>query len=145
MRTLKKNKQTIYYANQIDSVPIYELDNDGNKILDYTDSEGNEYYRETGEYEPLYGSVSEVFGNIAMSGDESKDSEYGIDRSDYDAVLILDKGDADISETSIIWYESDVKYKDEKRTVPDRDSADFKILKPTPSLNGIKYLLGKLV
>lgn len=133
----------MYYSNQIDTVPIYETDENGD--IKYIEVDGVRVPVETGEYEPLYGDVVEIEGNIATSGDESKETEYGIDSSGYDAILVLDKGEADISETSIIWFANSVHYKDEECTIPDRSSADYKVLKPTPSLNGIKYLLGKLV
>ena len=46
LRTLKKNKQKMYYALQVGEVPIYETDEYGNII--YTD--GGTLI-ETGEYE----------------------------------------------------------------------------------------------
>lgn len=144
MRTLKKNKQTLYYANQIGTTPIYQLDENGNKLV-YTDDEGNEYFLETGEYEPLYGPAYEFEGNIAMSGEESKVVEFGIDVSDYDAILILDKDAIDITETSRIWHESEVAYIDSDEENADGKTADYKALKPSPSLNQSKYLLGRIL
>ena len=144
MRTLKKNKQTLYYANQIGTTPIFQLDEDGNKIV-YTDDDGNEYFLETGEYEPLYGPAYEFEGNIAMSGGESKEAEFGIDVSDYDAVLIVDKNAVEFTETTRIWHENEVAYIDSNMENSDGKNADYKVLKPSPSLNQPKYLLGRIV
>ncbi len=144
MRLLKKNKQTLYYANQIGTTPIYQLDEEGNKVV-YTDDDGNEYFLESGEYEPLYGPAYEFKGNISMSGDKSKEAEYGIDTSDYDAVLILDKNAIDITETSRIWHESEVSYIDSKYENADGKTADYKVLKLSPSINQSKYLLGQIL
>ena len=144
MRTLKKNKQTLYYANQIGTTPIYQLDEDGN-VKTYVDDEGNEYPLETGEYEPLYGPAYEFEANISMSGGESEEAEFGIDKSDYDAILILDKDAVDITETSRIWHESEVTYIDSNYENADGKKADYKALKPSPSLNQSKYLLGRIL
>lgn len=137
MMMLNSNKQKMYYALQIGEVPIYEY---------YTDSDGNKFpVGETGEYKIGYGKPVEFFGNIAMSGGESKAVEYGIDVSAYDAILIVDKGALPLTETSLIWVESEVSYEDTEKTIVDPNSADYKVKKPSPSLNVGKYILNKVV
>lgn len=143
MRTLAKNKQRMYYALQIGEVPVYQTDDDGN-IMYYTDSEGNKIPLETGETELGYGEPVEFFGNIALSGGKSEAVEYGIDVSAYDATLIVDKNSIPLSETSLIWFESEVGYKDTEKTIVDPNSADYKVLEVKPSLNVSKYILGKI-
>ena len=69
MRTLNKNKQTLYYANQDREVPITET---------YYDDEGNAYELDTGETELVYGEPIEFKGNIAMSGGEAEAQEFGL-------------------------------------------------------------------
>lgn len=144
MRTLAKNKQKMYYAVQSGEVPIYAYDDDGNKIIDYIDDEGNVYYRETGEYELGYSEPVEFFGNIALSGGDSEVVEYGIDTSAYDATLVTDKGAVPLTETSLIWFQSEVGYKDTAKTIVDGNTADYRVLAVKPSLNEAKYILGKL-
>lgn len=144
MMCLASNQQRMYYALQNGQVPIYQTDDDGN-ILYYKDNEGNSYPLETGEYEVGYTEAVEFFGNIAMSGGEAKSEEYGIDVSQYDAILIVSKGQLPIDETSLIWYESEVGYKDNDKTIVDGNSADYKVLSVKPSQNIGKYVLGKLV
>lgn len=136
MRTLLKNKQGLYYALQIGEVPIYEY---------YEDEDGHRIPLETGEYEMGYSEPIEFDGNIALSGGESKTVEYGIDVSGYDATLVVDKGSLPLTETSLIWHESEVGYKNTEMQIVDGNTADYKVLKVVPSPNGQKYLLGKLV
>lgn len=140
---LASNQQKMFYALQNGQVPIYETDENGD-ILYYEDGEGNRYPIETGETEVGYDSVVEFFGNIAMSGGEAKSEEYGIDVSQYDAILIVSKGQLPIDETSLIWLESEVGYKDTDKTIVDGDTADFRVLAVKPSLNVTKYVLGRI-
>lgn len=143
MRTLAKNKQKMYYALLNVEVSIYQKDADGNIMYD-TDSDGNKIPLETGETELGYGEPTEFLGNIALSGGESEAVEYGIDVSAYDATLIVDKHAIPLSETSLIWFESEVGYKDTEKTIVDANSADYKVLEVKPSLNVSKYILGKI-
>ena len=139
LRTLRKNKQKMYYALQAGEVPIYETDEYGNII--YTD-DGTPI--ETGEYEIGYASPVEFYGNIAMSGGESEAVEYGIDVSAYDATLVVEKGTLPIDESSLIWFESEVGFKDAAGTITDGDTADYNVLSIKPSLNVSKYILGRI-
>lgn len=143
MRSLKKNKQRLFYALQDGQAPIYETDENGN-ILYYEDKDGNKISLETGETEVGYGKAVEFFGNIAMSGGEVKSEEYGIDVSQYDAILLMNKGELPIDETSLIWFESAVGYKDTAETIVDGNTADFRVLAVKPSLNVTKYVLGRI-
>lgn len=144
MRMQTKNKQKMYYALLDKEIPIYERDSNGN-IIYYTDADGNKIPLEKGEHELGYSEPIEFFGNIALSGGESKEVEYGIDVSAYDATLIVDKNAIPLSETSLIWFESAVGHKDTDKTIVDPNSADYKVLEVKHSLNVSKYILGKTV
>lgn len=134
MRTLRKNKQKMYYANQDREVPITET---------YYDDEGNAYELDTGETELVYGEPIEFKGNIAMSGGESEAVEFGLDLSQYEAVLLVGKNTLPIDETSRIWHTSEPTKDDKGYT--DEYSADYRIVKISPSLNFDKYVLQKVV
>lgn len=143
MRTLAKNKQKMYYSLLIGQVPIYEYDESGNKIIEHIDTEGNVYYRETGEYKIAYTEPIEFYGNIAMSSGESQAVDFGINLADYSAVLVVDKHTLPINETSLIWHET-------KPTVDisghsDQHTADYTVVKLSPSLNVDRYVLQKVV
>lgn len=141
--TLNANKQKLQYALLGDTIPVYQKDEYGNVIY-YEDTEGNKIPLETGEYETGYTKPVIFYANIAMSSGEAQSQEYGIDTSDYDAVLVLNKGEIPITETSLIWYTSEVGYKDSAETIVDGNTADFKVLAIKPSLNQVKVLLGSI-
>lgn len=134
MRTLNKNKQTLYYANQDKTVPIYE---------EYTDEDGNTYPLDTGETKLVYGEPVRFEGNIAMSGGEAEAREFGLNLADYEAVLLMGKNTLPITETSLIWHNTEPTEDSEGNT--DEYSADYRIVKISPSLNYDKYVLKKVV
>lgn len=143
MMTLNANKQKLYYANQDKIVPIYETDEDGN-IIYYEDSDGNEYPLETGITKIVYGEPVEFKGNIALSSSgEAQSVEYGLDMSSYSSVLVLDKGLIPLKESSLIWYENEPR--NDKDGNVDEESADYRVVKVSPSINVDKYLLEKVV
>lgn len=143
MRLLEKNKQNLKYALQIGEVPIYERDEEGNII--YIDVDGQKVPVETGETEIGYDKTVDFRGNIAMSGGEAEAKSFGVDISEYDAILLMDKGRIPIDETSLIWHTSEVKYIDKQNTIVDRKSADYTIKRVQPSINFTRYLLKRIV
>lgn len=145
MRTLSKNKQKLKYALLQKIEPEYVLDENGEKIVEFVDEEGNVYYKQTGNMKAYYGDLTEFLGNISLSGGESREVNYGVDVSAYDAVLVLDKDVLPLTETSLIWHESEVGYKDAEETEIDAESADYKVTRVSPSLNQVKYLLERVV
>lgn len=134
MRTLKKNKQEMYYSVLLGEYPIYDY---------YIDSDGNRIPVSTGESEMRYSVPRDFKGNIAMSGGESEAVEFGVNKSDYSAVLVADKEELPIDETSLIWFESEPPAGSEEDI--DAASADYTVTKIIPSLNGVRYLLKKVV
>ena len=143
MRMLKKNKQKLHYSLFLEERPEYALDEFGNKIIEYVDEEGNEYYRETGETERVYSLPVEFLGNISMSGGEAEAMEFGLNTADYEAVLIVEKGLLHIDESSLIWFESEPVIND--NGLVDYVTADYSIIKISPSLNVDKYVLKKTI
>ena len=134
MRTLNKNTQKMYYANQDRKVPIYEY---------FEDEDGNMYPLDTGETKLVYGEPISFEGNIAMSGGEVEVQEFGLSQSDYSAILITSKNTLPITETSLIWHTTEPTKDIDGNT--DEFSADYKIVKISPSLNVDKYVLKKVV
>lgn len=143
MRLLEKNKQNLKYALQVGEVPVYERDEDGNII--YIEVDGQKVPVETGETEPGYSNPIDFRGNIAMSGGEAEAKSFGVDISEYDAVLLMEKDRIPIDETSLIWHMSEVKYADEQNTIVDKKSADYTVKRVQPSLNFTRYLLKRVV
>lgn len=135
MMTLGQNKQKMYYALQGQfQIPMYDY---------YTDADGNRFPIETGEYRYPYENPVLFYGNIAMSGGEARNVEYGVDIGAYEAVLVVGRNELPLKETSVIWLETNPQYNDDGTV--DEKSADYRIVKISPSLNFDKYVLAKIV
>lgn len=134
MRMARVNKQKMHYALYGKEVPIYDY---------YTDNEGNKIPLDTGETKITYENPVEFFGNIALSGGESEAVEFGLNLADYEAVLVMAKNTLPIDETSRIWHNTEPTY-NEDGTV-DELSADYTVVKVSPSLNVDKFVLKKVV
>ena len=134
MRMARVNKQKMHYALYGKEVPIYDY---------YTDSEGNKIPLDTGETKITYENPVEFFGNIALSGGESEAVEFGLNLADYEAVLVMTKNTLPIDETSRIWHNTEPTY-NEDGTV-NEVSADYTVVKVSPSLNVDKFVLKKVV
>lgn len=144
MRTLKKNKQKMFYALQKGQVPIYEKDENGD-IFYYEDGEGNRYPIETGETEVGYTEAKEFFANLAMSGGEAEAQEYGLSVAEYNATCVCIKDAYPIVEGSLIWHKSEVGYKDIEKTIIDPLTADYTVIKASESISFVKYVLKAIV
>ena len=147
MRCLKKNKQKMYYALFVGEVPVYKLDDNGNKIVDWVDEDtGEVHYIETGTTMKLYNAPVEFRGNIAMSGSDVNRVEFGVSEAKYEAILVMTKGEIPITETSLLWFQTTptTKIVDEK-TYADDSTADYRVLRVSPSLNVDRYILDKVV
>lgn len=134
MMMLNRNKQKMYYALYGKEVPIYEY---------YIDSDGNEIPLETGETKIVYENPIEFLGNISLSGGESEAVEFGLNLADYEAILVVAKNTLPINETSRIWHNTEPTY-NEDGTV-NESSADYKVVKVSPSLTVDKFVLKKIV
>ena len=130
MRTLNKNKQKMYYATLVDTIQEEYIDEDGNRYP-------------TGEPKNIYSEPVEFYGNIAMSGGEAEAQEFGLNLADYEAILIVSKNTLHITETSLIWHNTEPTKGADGNT--DEYSADYRIVKISPSLNFDKYVLKKVV
>lgn len=139
MRSLKKNKQLLYYATYSDEIKIYQRDEDGNIKYIEVDGELKPIERGTvaGYNEPVL-----FYANISMSGGEAEVREYGFDIGSYEAVLVTTDKTLPITETSRLWHTTEPKLNADGTV--DGDSADYSVLAVKPSLNSVKYLLKKL-
>lgn len=146
MRMATRNKQPIKYALLLGEFPIYVLDDNGDKIVSSSDDNGNVFYLETGNNQTVYSAPVEIDVNIAFSGGEVQTVKFGIDSANYDATLVYLRNQFPITETSLVWYESEPTYIGHGvNRIVDPHSADYKVLRVQNSLNYTKVLLGKLV
>lgn len=139
MRSLKKNEQLLYYATYSEEITVYQRDENGNII--YIDVDGEKIPIEVGKAAGYNEPVS-FYANIAMSGGEAEAKEYGVNSSDYEAVLVTTDKSLPMDELTRIWHTNEPKYGNDDMV--DGESADYSVLAVKPSLNGMKYLLKKL-
>ena len=137
MRTARKNRQKLKYALYL-----------GKKIREETDDNGEIIYDDDGE--PLlsgspiatYGRAVDFKANIAFSSGEAEAEAYGVGIGDYDSKIILPKDALPITETSLIFKDSEPQYDSFGRLI--EKSADFRVRKVQPSLNYTVYLLKRI-
>ena len=145
MREFRKNQQPLHYALLIGEQEEYKLDKDGNLIIVGYDEDNEPIYKMTGKTALIYSKPDKFNSSISFGGSEVDLLPFGISNADYDATLVLDKDTIPITETSLIWYDSEVKYKDKQQTIVDDSSADFTVVKIVPSLNQKVYVLKRIV
>lgn len=130
------------YALLLGSQPEFALDSNGNKIIDYTDEQGNVHYRETGNKIVVYSYPVEFYANISLNAGDVQTTEYGLDISSYDASVTYLRNEFPIDETTLIWFQSEPTF---KGGYVDPKSADYKVVSVKPSLNYTKLLLSKKI
>ena len=109
----------------------------------YTDDEGVEHRLDTGDTKLVYDAPVEFKGNITMSGGQSEAAEFGLDISQYSAVLLVSKGLLPIDETSLIWQDTEPRFDVDGNV--DESSADYTVVKLSKSLNYDRYVLRRVV
>ena len=156
MATSLANKQKLWYALQGDVVPRYERDSEGNIIYDEID--GEQYPRQTGEYDTLYYPPVEFIGNISFKLGWGFAHIYGITLGDADAILLMNLHELPIDETSLIWFQNEPTYTDSFELLPsdltipaedlapsgqmvDTASANFRVSRVLPSKRFVRYAL----
>lgn len=139
MRTLKKNEQTLYYANYLGEVPVYATDDDGNILTQTIDGETVQVID---SYRQGYSEATEFSANISFNSGETAMSEFGLNPSQYNAVINATKGMFPFDEQTLIWHTSEPEYKDGV-IVPE--SADYRVIAIKTSLNEERFILKKRV
>lgn len=87
MRTLERNKQTVYYANYMSQTAL---------------KDENGY--ETGQYHVVYTLPVEAKFNVSPAKGEATTEAFGKDLS-YDKTIVANK-DCPITETSVLWVDT---------------------------------------
>lgn len=115
----------MYYALAIGKTPIYQLDENGDKILIHVDEEGTAHYQETGEEEILYSKPVPFKNGISGKLSEVLVKEFGIDDTSLYAEMDMQANKYPMDAGSLIWRKSEIKYKDAEKTIPDKTSCDY--------------------
>ena len=122
MRECVKNKQAMFYSLPTDeTVPIYQLDDEGNII--YEETGGELIALTNGEHVKYAEPVG--FSN-GISGDlNSFDLQaFGVDDSNGYAKMVYKNGALPLVKGAIIWKKSEIRYNGEN---VDETSADYMV------------------
>ena len=140
MRTLRKNRQRMFYSLYKSAEPIFEKDEYGN--IKYMEIDGVQVPIEVGTREPHYDTPIEFKANIHSELNEMHLKAYGVDQSSIYSKIIVEKGKLPLKIGTIIWRESEIIYEDEEPTNPKQSSADYTVVGiMTEGLNTDAYLL----
>jgi len=160
MRQLRKNRQVLYYASYEGVKPVYATEEielvteDNKKIVTeddkvligtiplMTDVDG-ELVEVVEAYRDSY-SVPALFkANISFDSGETRLDEYGLNPSDYNAIISAEKGRLPFNERTLIWYQSELEYDEYGLVKPE--TADYRVIAIKTSLNEERFLLKKRV
>lgn len=137
MRSLRKNKQTIWYSVYKGKSPEYIYDDNGEAI---TDTETGKTI-ETGNYIPIYEKPIEIDINVSAGRSDSSMDVFGTN-IEYDRVLCTTETNLPISETTLIWKETEPKFLDDGTV--DYMSADYRVVaSPVTSINSTLIAIAK--
>lgn len=118
MRMARVNKQKMHYALYGKEVPIYDY---------YTDSEGNKIPLDTGETEIVFDKPVEFANGISGKLSEALIEAFGVNDSSMYAQMDYMAKQYPFEVGTLIWKKSEIKYKDEEKTIPEPTSADYTV------------------
>lgn len=140
MRVLNQNRQTLYYANYDREIETYAKDEDGNVI--YQNIDGTDY--------PVVDAKASTYlnpvkfkANISFNSGDTRLAEFGLNPSDYSAVIVANKGEFPFDERTLIWHTSEPEYDTEGKVLAE--SADYRVIAIKTSLNEERFILQKRV
>ena len=112
MRSLNRNKRSIYYAPFIKDEPMLD-----------------EYGNETSESIPTYGDINELRCNISSSSGEEVVQAFG-SFTNYTRVICVADNNCPLAEQAIVWFE-----------VAITEPHNYIVTRKADSKNGILYAL----
>lgn len=136
MRHCRKNKRKMFYSMYEEQNPKVALDDNGEPMID--EETGEPIY--TGQKSNVY-ALPVAFEECLSESGETTSVEFGTNTADYDALIIAPIGKYNINEQSLIWYQSEIKYLDEEKTIVGRNSSDYTVESVKKSINEVKYVL----
>lgn len=137
MRSLNKNQQAFRYSTYADQVVIYQRDENGEIVYDEID--GELYPRIIAEKAGYNNPVS-FYANISAAKGSSDSEVFGVSL-DYTKTISTTDMTLPISETSLIWFETEPIIKDDGTV--DESTADYAVVAVARSLNNVVYAIKK--
>jgi hypothetical protein len=123
MKTLRRNKIRIYYANYRTKNPIKD-----------------EYGNLTGEYDIVYDNPVGIKANVSAARGESTTRQFGEDEG-YDRVIVMDDPKVPISVSSVLWIDTRPEIKEDGST---DTPYDYIVKQVAPSLNSVSIAVSKV-
>ena len=127
MRTLRKNKQKMYYSLYSTTSEIYEQE--GTSVKTIIDQEtGESIPVSTGTLKPVYAPPVEFEANITSNLNKLHIEAYGVDQSAIYSEIMVQKGLVPLKIGSIIWRENPIVWEDEENRIPYQPSSDYTVM-----------------
>ena len=122
MRSLKNNQRQLWYALYRNKIPIVDENGD-----------------ETGDYTTGYSSPVSFYANLSTGKGSAQAAVFGTD-IDFTRSISTTDMDLPITETSLVWYETEPGLL--KDGSADPDTADYEVsAPPADGLNGLVIAL----
>lgn len=137
MRSLMKNQQKLYYATYYGQITEYYRDSDGNIIYDEIDGKQIQRIKceRAGYNNPVPFDI-----NVSAGKGTSQEEVFGVSL-DYTKTISTSDMDLPISETSLIWFDTEPTYNADGTV--NEASADYSVAAVARSLNNVVYALKK--
>lgn len=128
MRGNRRLKQTMKYSLYMGEQPVYEKDSSGNIV--YIEVDGVQVPLDTGEKAPRFAEPVEFKASMSSKLNEMAAKEYGVDQSNIYSELCLSNQEFNVQFKygTLIWKNSEVVWEDETEKIPDKTSADYKVV-----------------
>lgn len=139
MRSLKKNKQRLYYATYSEEIPVYETDEDGK--IKYTEIDGELVPIQIGIMAG-YNKPVVFYANISAGKGDVQADVFG-SSVDYSRTISTCDMDCPITKLTRLWIGREPQYNEDGSV--DGDSANYEVAAPpAKSLNGIVIAIKEL-
>ena len=123
MKTLARNKQTLYYCLYSSTERQYDSDNN-----------------ETGELKVVYGPAVKMEANISAASGSAQVEMFGSDVS-YDRVIVTDDVNCPIDENAVLFIDKTPEFTDEAVPTP---LYNYVVSRVARSLNSVSIAISKV-
>lgn len=137
MRSLKKNKQSLWLATYSDQITIYERDENGEIVYDEIDGEliPRIIAERAGYSDPVL-----FHANISAGKGTAQEEVFGVSL-DYTKTISTTDMSLPLDEKSLVWFETEPTYNADGTV--NEASADYSVVGIAKSLNNVVYALKK--
>lgn len=129
MRTLKKNKQKMYYSLYSTSTEVHDTDSSGNTRYIFDEESGTNVPVSIGTLKSQYSTPVEFSAAITSNLNKLRIQAYGVDQSAIYSEIMIPKGSVPLKIGAIIWRESAIQWEDgDTKKIPLQSSSDYTVM-----------------